>query len=56
MKGIAKFYTLFGVIYFPVCIAFTNVVKFDFSDELLCIFLLLYAITKKRFIERVRVE
>ena len=52
MKGIAKFYTLFWVIYFPVCIAFTNIVNFDFSDELLCIFLLLYAITKKRFIEK----
>lgn len=52
MKGIARFYTLFWVIYFPVCIAFTNVVKFDFSDELLCILLLLYAITKKRFIAK----
>ena len=52
MKGIARFYTLFWVVYFPVCIAFTNVVKFDFSDELLCILLLLYAITKKRFIAK----
>ena len=52
MKGIARFYTLFWVIYFPVCIAFTNVVKFDLSDELLCILLLLYAITKKRFIAK----
>ena len=54
MKGIARFYTLFWVVYFPVCIAFTNVVKFDFSDELLCILLLLYAITKKRFIEKAK--
>ena len=52
MKGIARFYTLFWVVYFPVCIAFTSVVKFDFSDELLCILLLLYAITKKRFIAK----
>lgn len=52
MKGIARFYTLFWVVYFPVCIAFTNVVKFDFSDELLCILLLLYAITKERFIAK----
>lgn len=52
MKGIARFYTLFWVVYFPVCIAFTHVVKFDFSDELLCILLLLYAITKKRFIAK----
>ena len=52
MKGIARFYTLFWVIYFPVCIAFTSVVKFDLSDELLCILLLLYAITKKRFIAK----
>ena len=52
MKGIARFYTLFWVVYFPVCIAFTSVVKFDLSDELLCILLLLYAITKKRFIAK----
>ena len=52
MKGIARFYTLFWVVYFPVCIAFTHVVKFDFSDELLCILLLLYAITKTRFIAK----
>ena len=52
MKGITRFYTLFWVVYFPVCIAFTHVVKFDFSDELLCILLLLYAITKTRFIAK----
>lgn len=52
MKGIARFYTLFWVVYFPVCIAFTSVVKFDLSDELMCILLLLYAITKKRFIAK----
>ena len=52
MRSISNFYTWFWIIYFPVCIAFTNVVKFDFSDELLCILLLLYAITKKRFIAK----
>ena len=33
MRGISNFYTWFWIIYFPVCIAFTNVVNFDWSDE-----------------------
>lgn len=49
MRGIAKFYTWFWIIYFPVCIAFTEIVNFDWSDEILTVLLLLYAITKQRF-------
>lgn len=50
MKAIAKFYTWFWIIYFPVCIAFTETVKFDWSDEILTVLLLLYALTKQRFL------
>lgn len=50
MRGIAKFYTWFWIIYFPVCIAFTEIVNFDWSDEILIVLLLLYAITKQRFL------
>lgn len=50
MRGIAIFYTWFWIIYFPVCIAFTEIVNFDWSDEILTVLLLLYAITKQRFL------
>lgn len=50
MKGIAKFYTWFWIIYFPVCIAFTYVVNFDWSDEILTVALLGYAFMKQRFL------
>lgn len=50
MKAIAKFYTWFWIIYFPVCIAFTYVVDFDWSDEILTILLLTYALGKRRYL------
>ena len=50
MRAIPKFYTWFWIIYFPVCIAFTYVVNFDWSDEILTVLLLCYAFTKQRFL------
>lgn len=50
MKTIAKFYTWFWIIYFPVCIAFTYVVNFDWSDEILTVLLLAYALEKRRYL------
>ncbi len=50
MRGIAKFYTWFWIIYFPLCIAFAAAVKFDWSDEILTVLLLVYAMTKQRFL------
>ena len=50
MRGIAKFYTLFWVIYFPVCIAFAAAINFDWSDEILTVLLLLYAFTRSKFL------
>jgi hypothetical protein len=49
MRGIAKFYTWFWIIYFPVCIAFTVAVNFDYSDEFLTVLLLFYVMSKRRF-------
>jgi len=50
MKNIAKFYTWFWIIYFPVCIAFAAAIKFDWSDEILTVLLLVYALFKRRFL------
>ena len=50
MRGISNFYTWFWIIYFPVCIAFTYVVNFDWSDEILTVALLGYAFMKQRFL------
>lgn len=49
MKAIAKFYTWFWIIYFPVCIAFASTVDFDWSDEILTVLLLTYALGKRRY-------
>lgn len=50
MKGIAKFYSWFWIVYFPVCIAFAAAIDFDWSDEILTVVLLGYALTKQRFL------
>ena len=49
MKAITKFYTWFWIIYFPVCIAFAATVDFDWSDEILTVLLLTYALGKRRY-------
>ena len=48
MRSISKFYTWFWVVYFPVCIAFAATVNFDWSDEILTVLLLVYALGKRR--------
>lgn len=50
MKSISKFYTWFWIIYFPVCIAFAVTVNFDWSDEILTVLLLFYAMAKQHFL------
>ena len=50
MKAITKFYTWFWIIYFPMCIAFAATVDFDWSDEILTVLLLTYALGKRRYI------
>ena len=39
MKAIAKFYTWFRIVYFPVCIAFAATIYFDWSDKILTVLL-----------------
>lgn len=50
MRAISKFYTWFWIIYFPVCIAFPATVNFDWSDEILTVLLLVYALGKRRYL------
>ncbi len=50
MRGIAKFYTWFWIIYFPVCIAFAAAIDFDWSDEILTLLLLAYGLVKHRYL------
>lgn len=50
MREIAKFYTWFWIVYFLVCIAFAVTVNIDWSDEILTILLLCYAMAKQRFL------
>lgn len=52
MKSIAKFYTLFWIIYYPVCIAFQSLVNYDWSDEILTVALLLFAFNKQKYLVR----
>lgn len=54
MREIAKFYTWFWIIYFPVCIAFTTIVNYDWSDEILTVLLLVYAFFKQRYLVKDR--
>lgn len=48
MNAIAKFYTWFWIIYFPVCVAFCNAINFDWSDEILAALLIIYAFIHNR--------
>lgn len=45
MKAIAKFCTLFWILYFPLCIAFYDYVN-DYIDEVMTLVLVLYTIIK----------
>ncbi len=56
MRGIAKFYTWFWIVYFPVCIAFAYTVNFDWSDEILTVLLLAYAVVRHRYLVRSKVR
>lgn len=46
MKQIAKFYTLFWIIYFPTCIAFNELPNFGMIDEFMTVILFAYTLTK----------
>lgn len=48
MNAIAKFFTLYWIIYFPTCIAFNDLPGFSYVDEVMTIVIILYTIYQKR--------
>lgn len=46
MRGIAKFYTLFWIVYFPTCIAFNEMQSMKLVDEVMTVILIGYTFTK----------
>ena len=46
MRGIAKFYTLFWIVYFPTCIAFNELSSMKYVDEVMTVILIGYTFTK----------
>lgn len=46
MRGIAKFYTLFWIVYFPTCIAFNELPSMGLVDEVMTVILIGYTFTK----------
>ena len=51
MNSIAKFFTLFWIVYFPTCIAYNNLPGFRSVDEVMTALLILYTFYKKRDID-----
>ena len=46
MRGIATFYTLFWIVYFPTCIAFNELESMGLVDEIMTVILIGYTFTK----------
>ena len=44
MKGIARFFTLYWIIYFPTCIAYNDLPVFSSVDEAMTVLLLIYTV------------
>ena len=44
MKGIARFFTLYWIIYFPTCIAYNDLPGFSSIDEMMTIILFLFTL------------
>lgn len=47
MKGIANFFTLYWIVYFPTCIAYNDLPGFSSVDEVMTVVLILYTLMKK---------
>lgn len=54
MKGIARFFTLYWIVYFPTCIAYNDLPGFSSIDEAMTIILFLFTLLmcRKRYINR----
>lgn len=48
MNGIARFFTIFWIVYFPTCIAFNELEGFQYLDEVMTVVLILYTFYQKR--------
>lgn len=46
MNSISRFYTLFWIIYFPTCIAYNDLPRFWYVDEVMTVVLMAYTFTK----------
>ncbi|WP_418633880.1 hypothetical protein, partial [Segatella hominis] len=44
MKGIARFFTLYWIIYFPTCIAYNDLPGFSSVDEAMTVLLFVYTL------------
>lgn len=47
MKGVARFFTLFWIIYFPTCIAYNDLPRFNYIDEVMLVVIAVYTLGKK---------
>ena len=47
MNSIAKFFTIYWIIYFPTCIAFNDLPGFSYVDEVMTVLLIVYTIYMK---------
>lgn len=52
MKGISLFYTIFLIVYFPCCIAFTVMVNNDWLDEILAVSLVVCAVLNPHLLDK----
>lgn len=54
MKGIARFFTLYWIVYFPTCIAYNDLPGFSNIDEMMTIILFLFTLLmcRKHYINR----
>lgn len=54
MKGISIFYTIFWIVYFPCCIAFTLLVNNDWLDEMMAVSLVVCAVLNPLLLDKSR--
>ena len=47
MNSIAKFFTIYWIIYFPTCIAYNDLPSMGFVDELMTAILIIYTFLKR---------
>lgn len=47
MKGVARFFTIFWIIYFPTCIAYNDLPRFNYIDEVMLVVIAVYTLGKK---------